>query len=84
MAAKGLGPQLKAFINSPTGPRTTHFWWVTRARRPGVQCCVSVSGDAAVSVIHLALLISDQTPCAIALQGTSSKLGCVPGCSLHD
>ena len=29
MAAKqagGLGPRLKAFIDSPTGPRTTHFW----------------------------------------------------------
>ena len=29
MAAKsagGLVPHLKAFINSPTGPKTTHFW----------------------------------------------------------
>jgi hypothetical protein len=24
--ASGLLPQLKAFINSPTGPKTTHFW----------------------------------------------------------
>lgn len=28
MAAKagGIVPQLKAFVNSPTGPKTTHFW----------------------------------------------------------
>lgn len=29
MAAKeatGLLPAVKAFINSPTGPKTTHFW----------------------------------------------------------
>ncbi|CAL5228861.1 g12071 [Coccomyxa viridis] len=24
--ATGLVPQLQAFINSPTGPKTTHFW----------------------------------------------------------
>ena len=24
--AGGLGPRLKAFMASPTGPRTTHFW----------------------------------------------------------
>lgn len=26
--AGGIVPQLKAFVNSPTGPKTTHFWWV--------------------------------------------------------
>jgi len=24
--ASGLLPQLRAYINSPTGPKTTHFW----------------------------------------------------------
>jgi hypothetical protein len=25
-AAMGLGARLNAFVASPTGPRTTHFW----------------------------------------------------------
>ncbi len=26
MAAVTLGGRLRAFLNSPTGPKTTHFW----------------------------------------------------------
>ena len=82
MAAKGLGPQLKAFINSPTGPRTTHFWWVTHAERAACYA-VCLSQETLLSRWCILRCFIDLKPCAIALQGTSSKLGCAPGCSLQ-
>ena len=86
----GLMPQLKAFINSPTGPRTTHFWgpvanwgFVVAVRDgPAAQHCMSATfPDKDAQSVHCVVLLLKQSclPYRFFIERTTRAMGSIPG-----